>query len=102
VDISIAPSGVPIRLSAERWQHIVENHDDLAGYYHDVLETIATPDAIARGHGDERLALRRMGPRDLVVVYREVSASDGFVITAFFTTQARRLLKRGILWQKPS
>jgi len=100
VDISVAPSGVPIRLSAERWQHIVENHDDLAGYYHDVLETVAKPDAIARGHGDERLAIRRLGVHNLVVVYRELSASDGFVITAFFTTQPKRLLKRGIVWQK--
>jgi hypothetical protein len=31
---------VPIRLSSERWMHIVEHHDDLAGYYHAVLETI--------------------------------------------------------------
>jgi hypothetical protein len=34
---------VPVRLSDERWRHIVEHHDDLAGHYHDVLETVATP-----------------------------------------------------------
>jgi len=26
---------VPIRMSDERWVHIIENHDDLAGYYLD-------------------------------------------------------------------
>ena len=30
---------VPIRLTDERLTHIVENHDDIAGYYFDVLET---------------------------------------------------------------
>ncbi|MHC1599717.1 MAG: hypothetical protein ACXQS5_02720 [Candidatus Methanospirareceae archaeon] len=36
-------NGVPIRLTDERWTHIVENHDDMAGYYFDVLETVANP-----------------------------------------------------------
>ncbi len=36
-DIIISKNGVPIRLTAERWWHIIENHDDLAGYYDDVL-----------------------------------------------------------------
>ncbi len=32
MDIAISKSGVPIRLTNERWYHIVENHDDLAEY----------------------------------------------------------------------
>jgi hypothetical protein len=35
----------------ERWHHIVENHDDLAGYYDDVLITVEDPDFILRGYG---------------------------------------------------
>jgi hypothetical protein len=31
MDIAISKAGVPIRLTDERWHHIVENHDDLAG-----------------------------------------------------------------------
>ncbi len=31
-DIIISKNGVPIRLTAERWWHIIETHDDLAGY----------------------------------------------------------------------
>ena len=34
---------VPIRLTSERWLHIVESHDELAGRYYDVLETIVHP-----------------------------------------------------------
>ena len=33
MDVAYSVDGVPIRLTVERWFHIVENHDDLAGYY---------------------------------------------------------------------
>lgn len=39
-DVALSVDGVPIRLTDERWVHIVENHDDLAGYYDDVLEAV--------------------------------------------------------------
>ena len=80
--------------------HIVEHHDDLAGYRESVLETVEEPDAIVRGKAGELLALKSMRGRTLVVVYRETSRTDGFVITAFFTTQPGRLQKRGLVWQK--
>jgi len=83
--------------------HIVEHHDDLAGYYHAVLETVSAPDAVYEGDGGELLAVsKRVGTRVLVIPYREQSASDGFVITAFFISRFERLLSRGILWQKSS
>lgn len=37
MDIAVSKAGVPVRLTDERWYHIVENHDDLAGYYDEVL-----------------------------------------------------------------
>lgn len=95
--------GVPIRLSDERWRHIVEHHDDLAGHYHDVLETIRTPDAVYYGSGAELLAVsRRFEPRWLVVAYREISPDDGFVITAFFTTRIRQIERKLVKWTRPS
>jgi hypothetical protein len=39
-DIAFSVNNVPVRLTAERWKHIVENHDDLAGYYDMVLKTV--------------------------------------------------------------
>jgi hypothetical protein len=41
-------NGVPIRLTEERWIHIVENHDDLAGYYDEVLMCIEDPDFVIK------------------------------------------------------
>jgi hypothetical protein len=81
--------------------HIVEHHDELAGYREAVLDTIENPDAIARGKASELLALKTIGGRTLVVVYREVLPSDGFVITAFFTTQRERIQRRGFVWPRP-
>jgi uncharacterized protein YuzE len=48
MDIALSVEGVPSRLTAERWFHIVENHDDMAGYYDDILETVENPDGISK------------------------------------------------------
>ena len=32
MEIAYSVDGVPIRLTTERWFHIVENHEDLAGH----------------------------------------------------------------------
>lgn len=100
MEVARSKNGVPIRLSDEGWTHIVEHHDDLAGYRDDVLETLEDPDAVARGKFGELLAMRAIGAKTLVVVYRELTRADGFVITAFFTTQPERIRRRGIVWQK--
>ena len=58
MDSAISKSGVPIRLTEERWYHIVENHDDLAGYYDEVLLTVENPDFVMRGHRGALVAVR--------------------------------------------
>ena len=76
---------VPIRLTYERWYHITENHDDLASYFYDVLETIQKPDFVIRGKIGSLKATRNIGKKKwLIVIYKEVSKRDGFVITAYF------------------
>jgi hypothetical protein len=98
MDIAISKAGVPIRLTDERWNHIVENHDDMAGYYDEVLITVEDPDFILRGYSGALVAVGSLGRRKyLAVIYRELSRRDGFVITAFFTTQISRNL---IIWRK--
>ena len=101
MEVAYSKHGVPIRLAHERWTHIVEHHDDLAGYRGHVLEAIEDPETVVLGKASELLALKPIGGRTLVVAYREVSRTDGFVITAFFTTQPDRLRKRGVVWPKP-
>lgn len=102
-DVVHSVNGVPIRLNSERWLHIVEHHDDLAGHYHAVLDTVRSPDAVYEGDGGELLALSsRISPYWLVVAYREVSSSDGFVITAFLTRRIGRVEGRRLVWKRES
>jgi len=97
MDVAHSVNDVPIRLTYERWYHIVENHDDLASMFHEVLGTVQKPDFIVRGSHGAFKAARSMGrKRWMVVVYREVSKRDGFVITAYL------LLKRPrgeVIWR---
>lgn len=83
--------GVSIRLTAERWIHIVENHDEVAGRMDDVLAAVGEPNWVTRGYGGALVAWRVVGrSRWLGVVYREVNEKDGFVITAFVTRKPKR------------
>lgn len=98
MDYALSIDGTPMRLTSERWFHIVENHDDLAGYYDDVLDTIENPDLVLRGYRGSLIAARSYGrKRYLMVVYREASAEDGFVITAYFTGKIER---KKAIWKR--
>jgi hypothetical protein len=76
---------VPIRLTYKRLYHITENHDDLASYFYDVLETIEKPEFVLRGNSGSFKATKNVGNKKwMVVIYKELSRRDGFVITAYF------------------
>ena len=97
MDIAISVNNVPIRLTMERWRHITEEHDDLAGYYYEILDMIEQPDLVTRGYGGALIALRGISRnRYLAVMYKEIRSNDGFVITAYFTSKIDR---RRIIWQ---
>ena len=98
MDIAFSLNTVPIRLTEERWFHIVENHDDLAGYYDDVLSVVETHELILPGHKGTLIAVRNYGnDRYLAVIYRELSVDDGFIITAYFTSKIDR---KKAIWQQ--
>lgn len=93
-------SGKTIRLTNERWLHVVEGHPEMAGHLNDVLLAIATPEMILQGGSDELPAtVFTYQNKWLVVVYKE-NETDGFILTAYFTSKVDKLLKRKILWQK--
>lgn len=94
-----AISGKRIRLTEERWQHIIERHPEVAGYLNEVLNTIANPDVITSGWGTELVAIKNFKGYDLAVIYKE-NETGGFVITAFFTKSRKYFEKRGIIWSK--
>jgi hypothetical protein len=101
MDIAKSKNNVPIRLSKERWFHITEEHSEMAGYYFEVLETIEEPEAIYEGKAGECLAIREVERgKYIVVVYREISSDDGFIITAFLTKRKRQLERRRKIWQR--
>jgi len=94
-----------IKLTAERWFHIIESHDYMAGYFHDVLETISDPDYVVAGKKEELLAAKfykktHISPKYLIVVYKEGN-KEGFIITAFMTSKIDNILKRReTLWRR--
>ena len=98
MNIGYSVNGVPIRLTHERWYHITENHDDLASYFFEVLETIENPEFVMRGNRGTLKATKNIGKNKwLMVVYREISITDGFVITAYFLDKKP---KGEIIWQR--
>jgi len=95
-------NGITIRLTDERWTHITEEHSELAGMKYDILETVAIPLKILSGNKGELLAVRYIKQlmKFLVVVYRETSKTDGFIITSFITSKEKSLNRREQLWPK--
>ena len=99
--IAKSVNGMTIRLPDERWVHITEEHSEMAGYLFDVLETIQEPLAIFEGNLGELLAAREVdNGKYIIVVYREISESDGFVITAFLTRRWKQIERRKKIWQR--
>ena len=99
----LSVNNVSIRMTAERWNHIVENHNDMAGYYYDILEAVASPTFVLEGdENDELWAVKLISERKaFLVIYKETQErNDGFVVTAFMTTKIKKLLKRRIVWQQ--
>lgn len=91
MDIAYSIANVPIRLTHERWFHIVENHDEVAGYYDDVLAVVEDPEFVLEGYGSSLIAVRAYGKSGYFnVIYKELSSYDGFVITAYFTSKLNR------------
>ena len=78
-------------MTPERWMHIVEARDELAGRMNDILESVEEPAWVTRGYRGALVAWKGFGRRSyLGVVYKESSRKDGFIVTAFFTTKPKR------------
>ena len=99
----LSRSGVPIRLPSERWEHIVYGHPDLVTEREKVLTTVSEPDSIQEGDGGTLIAVRYfirtpLTSKYCVVVYRELTTQDSFIITAYSTR--RPAAWRRTLWQR--
>jgi hypothetical protein len=79
------PDGRIVTLSEEAWQHILEEHPELARYEHLVTQTISHPlDREPDVRPDrERYYTQEEGPTQFFCVVVEYIGQEGDVITAF-------------------
>src|SRR4030042_5168196 len=87
-EIAISNNNVPIRLTDERWHHISTGHPEIADYYYEILEAVENPRFIYKGNYDSLIAVGakiEQSGKFIVVVYKEISNSDGFIITAYIS-----------------
>lgn len=85
LDIVKSNDDVSIRLTDERWEHILEQHPEMSGYYERMLRTVENPMFVLRAHHGSKNALNNFGrKRWFHVLYREINRSDGFIISAYF------------------
>ncbi len=99
---TVSRNGIVIRLTEERWKHICLMHPSLTSKQESILNAVENPDSILKGRTGELLAVVGTSKRIyLVVVYKE-TVDDGFIITAFETTDTTWLFKKEIIWSKHS
>lgn len=94
---------VPIRLTIERWEHIIRRHPEMDGEKAKVLQTITDPDLIQEGDFGELIGIKYykktpLTSKYLAVIYREVSNTDGFVITAYYAKKSSE--RRQTIWKQ--
>ncbi len=91
-------NGVRIRLTDERWEHILYRRPEMASFIETLLDAVEDPEYILRAYKGTLIAIVHLGKRSyLNVVYRELSHTDGFIITARIEPE---LDKSKIIWRR--
>jgi len=102
---AISKNGVSIRLTGERWQHITIGHPEVADYYYEILETIENPEIIYEGNNNAKIAVKGFKEKlakFVIVIYKELTANDGFIITAYFSNKKQEFKSKKVLWEQQS
>lgn len=100
--VAKSKNGIKIRLTKERWEHITTSHLEINPKdFSKIMSVIKTPSMILKGDTGELLAAKKKieSKTWFVVPYKEVG-KDGFVLTAYVTTDYRWLLQREVIWTK--
>ena len=96
--IADSVNGVPIRLTDERWEHIVDSHPELASYRETVLDAVEKPDYILASRRGAFAAVVVLGRKAFLhVFYVEKSRRDGFILSALVE---ERMNRAKIVWRK--
>ena len=76
------------------------NDPSLIGQQRQVLATVKNPDYIFKGKAGKILAASKYSQREyLVIIYKEIE-HDGFIITAYETTDTVWLFKKELIWSR--
>ena len=96
--IADSVNGVPVRLTDERWEHILDSHPEMASYRETILDALENPDYILTSRRGALAAVVVLGRRAFLhVFYVEKSRHDGFVLSAYLEEE---MDKAKIVWRK--
>ena len=104
MEIVKSKNDFPIRLTEERWEHILLRHPEMIDAKEKIFETISNPEIIIEGDHNTLIAIHyfektRMTSKYLVVIYKEsIENFDGFILTAYFANQYAKW--RRVLWKE--
>jgi hypothetical protein len=91
-------NGVRIRLTDERWEHILDSHPELASYRETILDAVENPDYILTSRRGARAAVVVLGRKSFLhVFYVEKGRRDGFILSAYLEEE---MDKTKIVWRK--
>ena len=90
---AVAFDGTRVVLSEERWRHVIFRHPELKGKVDSVLDAIAHPDETYADEGGAVHVLKRLVGEvsDFLVVIYVVEGQRGYIRTAYYTSNARKM-----------
>lgn len=98
IGIAHSISGVPIRLTDERWEHILDSHPELGAFRDKLLDAVGNPDYILASRRGAFAAVVVLGRKAFLhVFYVEKGRHDGFILSARLQD---RMDKARIVWRK--
>ena len=101
IDTVESINGYPIRLTEERWHHIVTKRPFMSGYMNAVLDAVENPEFVLRGNRGAKIAVLNLGRNQwLQVMYKELKVKgerDGFIISAYIESSFNR---KQIIWKR--
>jgi len=98
IGVSRSINGVPIRLTDERWEHILDSHPELSSYQEALLDAVEQPDYILASRRGTFAAVILLGRKTFLhVFYVEKGRHDGFILSAILQD---KMDKARIIWRK--
>ena len=96
--IADSVNGVPIRLTDERWEHILDSHPEMASFRETLLDAVENPDYILESRRGALAAVIVLGRKAFLhVFYVEKGRHDGFILSA---RMEEKMDKAMVIWRK--